>query len=190
MHKGKNEVNKVKILFLIFLFIPTQTLFWNIVSEIEGHEKYYTVIQFVFAAVYSIYLVLITRDRILFDKFWDKHPIIKKINTEIQHCCIAIWVFICYFPFVVLELLSFDRGKQEVKKCIGEAKQQYQELILKSNIVKTIFPIGVIALTMIFLIIFEIFPEKTLNWIQEIINMGVSLFGLAFVIANLNNTSK
>lgn len=55
---------------------------------------------------------------------------------------------------------------------------------------KMLFPIGVISIIMITLISFNVFTETVICWIQEILNVGVSIVGVIFAVINTKEAQR
>lgn len=53
-----------------------------------------------------------------------------------------------------------------------------------------LFPIGVISIIMIALISFNVFTETVICWIQEILNVGVSIVDVIFAVINTKEAQR
>lgn len=181
----KKENYIAKILVLSFVFIPSITLFWDIITVIFGYEKYYAVFQFLFAAYFTIFSVFLTKDMEHFNRQWENNEKFRKCTDKILH---ASGVFIAWFPRVILLFagaISDTYSKKEVEINRIEAQKQIDQYDNAPVAVRTILPVGVLSLVMIILVGFNVFSEQVLHWVQEVLNTLVSLVGLWFVVMNV-----
>lgn len=181
----KKENYIAKILILSCVFIPSVTLFWDIITVIFGYEKYYAVFQFSFAAYFTIFSVFLTKDMEHFNRLWENNERFRKCTDKILH---VSGVFIVWFPRIMLLIagaISDADSKKEVEINRIEAQKQIEQYDNAPVAVRTILPVGGLSLVMVILVGFNVFSEQVLSWVQEVLNTLVSLVGLWFVVMNV-----
>lgn len=174
-----------KILILCLVFIPSLTLFWDIITVIFGYEKFYSVFQFAFAAYFTIFSIFLTKDMEYFKQLWENNSIICKWVDKILHIS---GVFIAWFPRIILLIagaISDADAEIEVELNRIEARKQVTQYDNMPVAARTILPVGAVSLVMLMLVGFNVLSEHVLSWIQEVLNTFVSLVGLYFVVMNV-----
>lgn len=180
----KKEKYVLKKIILFLTFVPSLTLFWDIVSAICGYKQVYTVYQFSCAAYFVLFSIFMTKDIEHFNSFWEKHVKWRIVFEKLLHFS-AVIIACLPIAFMMIPLLfSKDNLEEDVKVWKQVAGEQIKEYDDAPLIVRTVLLVGVLTLIMIFLTNSNILTGSTVSWIQEILNTLVSLVGLLFVIVN------
>lgn len=183
----KKENYIVKILILCFTFIPSLTLFWDVLTVIFGYEKYYSVFQFASAAYFTIFSIFLTKDMEHFNQLWENNEMFRWCIDKILHIS---GVFIAWFPRIMLLIvgaMSDADSQKEVELNKIEAQKQIEQYDNAPVAARTILPVGTLSIVMIILVGFNVLSEHVLSWIQEVLNTLVSLVGLWFVAMNVKD---
>lgn len=187
-HKRGNKMNKekssVKTAVLIIAFIPSLTLFWNIVTVVNGPSKFYPTYQFLFATYYTLLSIFLTDDIHHFNDFWRKHPYLRCVFEKVLHYSASVISWIMHLCILIPALISVHNTDTEIAECKQSAALQIKQYDAAPLEVRAILPAGALSLVMIILVGFDILPESVVSWIQEILNTLVSVVGLWFVIIN------
>ena len=181
------EKNTVKIVVLILTFIPSLTLFWDIVTAIWGSSKVYPAFQFMFAAYFTLLSIFLTDDIRYFDEFWKKYQSARQVFEKILHYSAVFIVWLMCSPNLIAALISNYHSDKEIDECKQDANALINHYDSASLEVRSILPSGALALIMLLLVSFNVFPECVISWIQESLNALVSVVGLLFVIVNAKN---
>ena len=129
----KKENYIVKILILCFAFIPSLTLFWDVLTVIFGYEKYYSVFQFSSAAYFTIFSIFLTKDMEHFNHLWENNERFRWCIDKILH---VSGVFIAWFPRIMLLIvgaMSDADSKKEVELNKIEAQKQIEQTKISSE---------------------------------------------------------
>ena len=190
------KIGNLKTFLLIITFIPSLTLFWNIVTIVTGAKNIYLAFQFMFASYYTLFSIFLTADIFYFNEFWATHPRIFSFFKKILHLS---GVFIAWIPSIVYLLplaisdCSSKKDFEEIKQLVKTQIQEYDSSPIEA---RTLLPVGALSLIMLVLFQLSIFPETFLSFIQEVLNTIVSGIGFIFVAVNakesthtFNNTS-
>lgn len=174
----------VKLLSLLITFLPSQTLFWKIVTVLFGENEIYITQQFLFACSFTIGSILLTEDIELFNSFWIKHPRGRIIFDKILHYSTVAFLSI---PKAVMWILCIDRknGKEEYIRYKQELQMKVEEYDNMSLLIRTLFPAGLLTIIWGSLLSFNILPINAQEWISEILSFFVSVIGFIFVVANI-----
>lgn len=187
-HKRGNKMNKekssVKTAVLIIAFIPSLTLFWNIVTVVNGHGKFYPTYQFLFATYYTLLSIFLTDDIHHFNDFWRKHPYLRCVFEKALHYSASVISWIMHLCILIPALISVHNTDTEIAECKQSAALQIKQYDAAPLEVRAILPAGALSLVMIILVGFDMLPESVVSWIQEILNTLVSVVGIWFVIIN------
>lgn len=178
------EKSSVKTVVLIIAFIPSLTLFWDIVTLIKGQEKIYPVFQFMFGAYYMLFSIFLTDDIHHFNGFWQKNPHIRGVFEKVLHYSAAAISWVMHLCILMPALISMHNTDKEIAECKQSATLQIEQYDNAPLEVRTILPAGALSIVMIILVSCDILPQNVISWIQETLNTLVSVVGLWFVIIN------
>lgn len=184
------EKSLVKTAVLIIAFIPSLTLFWNIVTVVNGPSKFYPAFQFLFATYYTLLSVFLTDDIHHFHNFWKKHPYLRYVFEKVLHYSASVISGIMHLCILIPTIMSVHNTDKEIAECKQSAALQIKQYDAAPLEVRTILPAGALSLVMIILVGFDILPESVVSWIQEILNTLVSIVGLWFVIINAKESKN
>lgn len=183
--------SNIKTVALIVLFIPSLNLFWDIISLFWGHKQIYIVFQFLFASGYTLLSIFLTNDNIYFEIFWERHQKLKAFFIKIQHISILLIIGIQTFAQIIPTIFENESDNSAERKqyleCARKNIRKFDEMKFGT---KMLFPVGVISIIMIALISFNVFTETVICWIQEILNSGVSIVGVIFVVINTKEAQR
>ena len=181
----KKEGFRVKVLILALAFVPSLTLFWNIISLLFGDNKFYSVFQFMAGTYFTLFSIFLTKDMEYFNSWWKNNAKFRMWTDKVLHISGVITAWFPRTMFLLVEVFSNNDAKKEIELHKKEAKSQIEHYDNMSVQVRTVLPVGVISLVMLILVSFNVFPDLVLDWIQEVLNSVVSVVGLIFVVMNV-----
>lgn len=172
-------------MLLGIVFIPSLSLFWDIVAFLFGTNEFYIVFQFASAAYYAIFLIFLTKDMDYFNHLWENNRLFNIILNGLFHISGVIIAWLPRFIFAILYAFSNVDMKEAAKLDRIEAQQQIRQFDNMSVAARATLPVGVLTIIMIFIIGFNLCEEGTVSLIHDILNAGVSLVSLFFVLINV-----
>lgn len=175
----------IKIILLIFTYIPSLTLFWKVVSTICGYGKVYSVFQFSFASYFTLFTIFLTKDIERFNLFWRKHVKGRIFFDKVLHFSAVFILEFQRIPLLIVEAISHDDVDKKIEISKQEIQKQINDFDDTPLAARTLFPVGVLTIIMIIFVEFNLVSEQMISWIQEILNTLVSVVGLIFVVANI-----
>ncbi len=187
-----NQTNSnTKIVSLIVLFIPSLNLFWKVISLFGEQKQIYVVFQFMFATGYSMLSIFLTNDNVYFERFWERHQKLKSFFVKVQHISILFLILIQTLAQTLPTIFEIgsdsNKERSQYLECAKKNIKKFDEMRFGT---KMMFPVGTISIIMILFIRFNVFSETVICWIQEILNTGVSIVGMLFVIINAKEAQR
>lgn len=178
------EKHLIRVITLLITFIPSQTLFWKIVTLLFGKNEIYIAQQFLFACSFTIASILLTEDIELFNSFWERHPIGRVIFDKILHYST---VAVLAIPKAMMWILCIDdkKRKEEYECYKKELQSKICEYDNMSLIIRSLFPAGLLTIIWSLFLSLNIISLTAQEWIGEILSFAVSMIGFIFVVANV-----
>ena len=176
---------RIKVIVLIFVFVLSQTLFWDIITDRYGYEKIYSIFQIMFTACFTILSIIFTKDKEHFYNRWENNEIFRKCMDKIFHVSGEIIVWFMESALLIGGVVGNTDPKKECEISKSEARKQIEKYDNMPVEARTILPVGAMSLVMIVLVGFNIISEQIWSWVQEVLNTIVVLVGLYFVIINV-----
>lgn len=186
----REERYKAKLMILILVYIPSLTLFWDVISLIFGDDKTYSVFQFMCATYFMFFSIFLTRDMEIFNNMWENNKMFRRIVDRILHISAVIIAWIPRGIMLMICAFSDVDAKSELeinKKGAREQINLYDNMPVAARV---LLPVGLISIVMIVLVSSNVFSDMVLSWIQEVLNTLVSLVGLFFVAMNVKEKKR
>lgn len=180
----------IKVLILVFVFVPSHTLFWDIISIIFGYEKGYAVFQIMFAAYFTLFSIFLTKDMQHFNNIWEKNAGFHRCMEKILHVSGAFIAWFSRAIFILVEAFFCSDSNDELEINKIEAQKQIIQYDNMPIAARTLLPVGAISLVLIILVSFNLISEQILYLIQEVMNTMVSTVGFLFVVMNAKENEE
>ena len=185
----KKENYRLKVAILCFAFIPSLTLFWDIVTIIAGYRKCYMIFQFQYTASFTICSIFLTKDAEHFHSLLKNNVLVHKCVDKILHASSVIFVWSLKIFLIIPILMSSNADiEKEAEISKLEAKEQIEQYDNMPIAARTLLPVAVATLAMAVLVYSNVCSEQIVSLIHEVLNTLIGLVGLFFVIMNVKDT--
>lgn len=165
---------------LIIAWLLSNSLIWDLLYRIRPCD-FYIAYQFLISAFFTVFSIMVTKDSILFRRFWDKHLKMKKFMGIIIRYCAVFLYGIPYLAGTIGGAVSEEERKEawkNVKKKVGAVDKM--PLVKKSFLIPaTLFFFWVVGIS-----VFGMSKELS-EWLSDILETIVSFVSIPFLYCSV-----
>lgn len=175
-NKG-NTILSVHMFVLGLAFVYSMDLTWELISLISA-QKYYLPLQFLCSSFYALYSLMVTKDVLISQEYWKKHPRMEKILEGILHFCTVFIVKLPVFLIGIPDVLFGGKSRAVVQQEKKDTEEQIKKIDDMPLTARCIMLPSFICLVWIIGQNFWTLGDDIDSWISKGLDFLVSLMGV------------